>query len=234
MKNENGRAELLCALQQKLQYDFTNASLLEEALTHSSYANENSTKYNERLEFLGDAVLELTTSERLYKAYPEYDEGKLTRLRAQIVCRESLCGWAAIMGLKPLIRVGKSLVKSGPTDSVAADCVEAVFGAVFIDGGFRSAVKAINRFLDTKSEISGSDVIKDPKTIIQEYYQQRGAVIPHYRLAERSGPGHASRFRVQLLAGGRVLAEEWGNSIQEAEFKAAASALKDNQHQDRD
>ena len=230
MRNENGRADTLRALQIKLGYTFGDEALLDEALTHSSYANENGTQYNERLEFLGDAVLELVTSNRLYRAFPDYDEGKLTRLRAQLVCKESLSRWAKELQLRALIRVGKSLIKSGPTESVAADCVEAVFGAIFLDGGFTAASAAVSRFLDTKPELSGAEVKKDPKTVLQEYYQQHGAETPHYYMAERSGPEHASRFRVQLLAGGKVLAEEWGNSIQEAEFKAAESVLERRLH----
>ena len=233
MTDETGREELLRALQKKLCYSFEDRVLLEEALTHSSYANENAVKFNERLEFLGDAVLELVASNRLYHACPDCDEGQMTRLRAQIVCKNSLSKWAAETGLKPLIRIGKSLVKSGPTDSVAADCVEALFGAVFIDGGFHAAAKTVSAFLDTKAEISGADVIKDPKTVLQEYYQRRGMGVPHYHLAERTGPEHASNFKIQLIRSGKIMAEAWGATRQEAEFKAAEMTLKEMTQPDR-
>lgn len=226
MKTDKGREELLRAFQKKLRYQFNNIDLLQEALTHSSYANENGVKYNERLEFLGDAVLELVTSNRLFLSYPDYDEGQLTRLRAQIVCKNSLSLWAAEMGVKGLIRIGKSLVKSGPTDSIAADCVEALFGAIFIDGGFQNAAEAVSNFLQTKPEISGASVVKDPKTELQEYFQRHGMDVPRYEMLERVGPDHASNFKVRLMTGDKILAEAWGASTKEAEFKAAEIALK--------
>ncbi len=226
MKAERGREELLRALQEKLQYRFNDLELLQEALTHSSYANENGVKFNERLEFLGDAVLELVTSNKLFLLYPDYDEGRLTRLRAQLVCKSSLNLWAAEVGLKNLIRIGKSLIKSGPTDSVAADCVEALFGAIFLDGGFTRAAEAVENFLNTKPEIWGAAVTKDPKTELQEYFQRQGRGVPSYETVERTGPEHASKFKVRLAAEGRILAEAWGPSTKEAEFKAAEAALK--------
>lgn len=226
MKTDKGREELLRAFQKKLRYQFNNIDLLQEALTHSSYANENGVKFNERLEFLGDAVLELVTSNRLFLSYPDYDEGQLTRLRAQIVCKNSLSLWAAEMGVKGLIRIGKSLVKSGPTDSIAADCVEALFGAIFIDGGFQNAAEAVSNFLQTKQEISGAAVVKDPKTELQEYFQRQGMDVPRYEMLERVGPDHASNFKVRLMTGDKILAEAWGASTKEAEFKAAGIALK--------
>ena len=226
MKTDKGREELLRAFQKKLRYQFNDTELLQEALTHSSYANENGVKFNERLEFLGDAVLELVTSDKLFSSYPDYDEGQLTRLRARIVCKNSLSLWASEMGLKNLIRIGKSLVKSGPTDSVAADCVEALFGAIFIDGGFQKAAEAVSNFLQTKPEISGASVVKDPKTELQEYFQRQGIDVPRYEMLERVGPDHASNFKVRLMTGDKILAEAWGASTKEAEFKAAEIALK--------
>ena len=121
MKDDKRREEQLRAFQLKLGYEFKNAELLTEALTHSSYANENNAAYNERLEFLGDAVLELVTSARLFAAYPGFSEGELTRLRARLVCKNSLNVWASENGLKPLIRLGKSI--KYPSDSMASDCV---------------------------------------------------------------------------------------------------------------
>lgn len=226
MNNTTGRGEYLCALQNKLGYTFRERATLDEALTHSSYANENAVPFNERLEFLGDAVLELITSRKLFAAYPDYDEGQLTRLRAQIVCKNSLAEWAREMGLASLIRVGRSLVKCGPTESVCADCVEALFGAVYLDGGYESARMTVEKFLETKPQISGATVVKDPKTKLQEYFQQKGMDVPRYETVERVGPEHALRFRVELTLGRKKLAGAWGQSIQEAEFRAAEEALK--------
>lgn len=224
MKDDKRREEQLRAFQLKLGYEFKNAELLTEALTHSSYANENNAAYNERLEFLGDAVLELVTSARLFAAYPGFSEGELTRLRARLVCKNSLNDWASDNGLKPLIRLGKSI--KSPTDSMAADCVEAVFGAVFSDGGYEAARGVISRFLDTKGEAAAPVMEKDPKTELQELLQGEGKAAPLYKLVERRGPEHASSFKVALSAEGGLAAEAWGPSIKEAEFKAAKAALE--------
>ena len=224
MKDDKRREVQLRAFQLKLGYEFRNAELLTEALTHSSYANENGTAYNERLEFLGDAVLELFTSERLFAEYPKCSEGELTRMRARLVCKDSLSAWAAENGLKPLIRLGKSI--KSPTDSMAADCVEAVFGAVFSDGGCEAARGVVSRFLDAKEESAAPTVKKDPKTELQEYLQGEGKSAPVYKLLERRGPEHASSFKVSLSAEGGLCSEAWGPSIKEAEFKAAEAALE--------
>ena len=224
MKDDKRREEQLRAFQLKLGYEFKNAELLTEALTHSSYANENNAAYNERLEFLGDAVLELVTSARLFVAYPGFSEGELTRLRARLVCKNSLNDWASDNGLKPLIRLGKSI--KSPTESMAADCVEAVFGAVFSDGGYEAARGVISRFLDTKGEAAAPVMEKDPKTELQELLQGEGKAAPVYKLIERRGPEHASSFKVALSAEGGLAAEAWGPSIKEAEFKAAKAALE--------
>lgn len=223
MKDDNRREEELRAFQLKLGYEFKNAELLHEALTHSSYAHENNCAYNERLEFLGDAVLELVTSARLFDACPSYKEGELTRLRANLVCKNSLNDWAEKNGLKPLLRLGKSIKQ--PTDSMAADCVEALFGAVFRDGGYEAAREVVSRFLDSK-EIAGRATEKDPKTELQEYLQSEGKAAPQYKTVERRGPDHASSFKVSLSAEGGLFAEAWGPSIKEAEIKAARAALE--------
>ena len=224
MKDDKRREEQLRAFQLKLGYEFRNAALLTEALTHSSYANENGTTYNERLEFLGDAVLELFTSERLFAAYPNFSEGELTRLRARLVCKNSLNDWASENGLKPLIHALSQSKK--PTDSMAADCVEALFGAVFSDGGYEAARGVISRFLDTKDQAAAPVMEKDPKTELQEFLQGEGKSAPVYKLVERRGPEHASSFKVALSAEGGLSAEAWGPSIKEAEFKAAKAALE--------
>lgn len=224
MKDDKRREEQLRAFQLKLGYEFKDAALLAEALTHSSYANENAAVCNERLEFLGDAVLELFTSERLFAAYPDFSEGELTRLRSKLVCKDSLSAWASDNGLRPLIRLGKSI--KTPTDSMAADCVEAVFGAVFGDGGYEAARDVVSRFLDSKEETAAPVMKKDPKTELQEFLQSEGKTAPVYKLIDRRGPEHASSFKVSLTAEGGLSAEAWGPSIKEAEFKAAQAALE--------
>lgn len=222
MNDGRGREEDLRAFQLKLGYEFKDAGLLHEALTHSSYAHENNCPYNERLEFLGDAVLELITSERLFAALPNLSEGELTRLRASLVCKNSLSDWAEANGLKRLLRLGKSI--KHPTDSMAADCVEALFGAVFCDGGYDAAREVIARFLDTKETEHTAE--KDPKTELQELLQSEGKAAPVYKTVERLGPDHASSFKVTLTADSGLFAEAWGQSIKEAETKAAKAALE--------
>lgn len=223
MNDGRGREEDLRAFQLKLGYEFKDAELLHEALTHSSYAHENNCPYNERLEFLGDAVLELVTSARLFSTLPHLSEGELTRLRASLVCKNSLNDWAEKNGLKPLLRLGKSI--KHPTDSMAADCVEAVFGAVFRDGGYEAAYEVVSRFLDSK-EIAGCAAEKDPKTELQELLQSEGKAAPVYKTVERLGPDHASSFKVTLTADSGLFAEAWGQSIKEAETNAAKAALE--------
>lgn len=223
MSDDKGREEELRAFQLKIGYEFKNAALLREALTHSSYAHENDCACNERLEFLGDAVLELITSARLFAAIPHLSEGELTRMRAGLVCKSSLDDWAEKNGLKPLLRLGKSIKR--PTDSMAADCVEALFGAVFCDGGYEAARDVVSRFLDSK-EIDEGAAQKDPKTELQEILQSWGKAAPVYKTVERCGPDHASSFKVVLRAGEGLSAEAWGSSIKEAEIKAAKAALE--------
>ncbi len=226
MKNERERAQELLAFQKRIGYSFKNAELLEEALTHSSYANESGLPmHSERLEFLGDAVLELITSERLYSEYTELNEGQLTRLRSQLVCEKSLYNWAEEVGLLKMIKLGKSLLKKGATAAMAADAAEAVFGAVFLDGGYTKAIVVVTRFLNSLKGLASPDAI-DPKTELQELLQGQGRGVPYYKTVERIGPDHSLRFKVQVTLGEAVLAEAWGSNIKEAEFKAASLALK--------
>ena len=227
MKRHKEREALLGAFQKQLGHTFAEKELLEAALTHSSYANEFGLPFlhNERLEFLGDAVLELITSERLYREYGDLQEGELTRLRSRFVCKKSLYAWALGIGLPGLIRLGKSLIKSGATQSIAADAAEALFGAVFLDGGYEKAFCVVNRFLDYVEDRVLSDAL-DPKTELQEFLQAQGRGVPYYRTVERTGPDHALQFKVQVTLDNAVLAEAWGASVKDAEFAAAELALK--------
>ncbi len=223
MNENNGRERELRAFQLKLGYEFKNAGLLTEALTHSSYANEQGEPANERLEFLGDAVLELVASSLLFAAHHDSGEGELTALRARLVCKSSLNSWAREKGLTSLMRLGKGI--KAVTDSMAADCAEALFGAVFRDGGYEAAFGVVSRFLEER-EIAARGAEKDPKSELQEYLQGKGASAPVYTTLERRGPGHESRFKVSLAAEGGLSAEAWGASIKEAEFKAAKAVLE--------
>jgi len=203
-------------IQKMINYIFRKKDLLREALTHSSYANESGLPYhNERMEFLGDAVLELTVSDLLYDRYKELDEGQLTRIRSQIVCEKKLYEWALAVGLHRAVRLGRSLIKKGPTPAIAADTAESLFGAVFLDGGYSAALSLAKAYLEFHRDELSPDR-QDTKTLLQETLQAMGRGVPYYRTVERTGPDHSLKFKVEVTIGDELLAEAWGNTIKEA------------------
>ena len=216
---------------ERLGYRFLGLDGLKEALTHSSYANESGTgSCNERLEFLGDAVLELCVSEEIFLTRPDYDEGKLTKSRARIVCAASLASWASKVRISPLLRLSKGLeVQRGRSNhSILADAMEAVLGAIFLDGGYKAAAAVVKRFIAMSSfDASSAERGKDTKTRLQEAFQAVGLPPPSYRLLSRSGPDHASTFEGEaVLSNGRVFATGLGGSKKSAEFAAAEAGLR--------
>jgi ribonuclease-3 len=216
------------AFEERLGYSFSSKLLLEEALTHASYANESGTpSCNERLEYLGDAVLELCVSEMLYFDYPGYSEGELTKARASVVSESPLASWALMAGIPPLLRLSRGLERQGGRDnpSILADAMEATLGAAFIDGGYEAARGIVRRFV-TSTGVTTEDEGRDYKSQLQEMVQARWIHPPVYRLVSRSGPDHAASFEVEVsLPGGRVLATGEGPSIKAAGFAAAESAI---------
>ncbi|MDR1885944.1 MAG: ribonuclease III [Synergistaceae bacterium] len=228
---QGGReSDALREFSERLGYDFRGQDLLREALTHASYANEAGTgRCNERLEYLGDAVLELCVSEALFLRHPEYDEGELTKARAMTVCSSSLASWAAKLRISPLLRISRGLELQGgrSNPSILADAMEAVLGAIFLDGGYEQAASVIRRLESSAEPPSQCGVAnKDAKTRLQEALQAMGSHPPTYRLSRRSGPDHASTFVVEaVLSDGSVFATGRGSSIKSAEFAAAESAL---------
>jgi len=225
MSKDKTRGEKLRVFQQKIKYHFKNDLFLEEALTHSSFANESGLpSFNERLEFLGDAVLELISSEKLYCEYPSLDEGHLTRLRAQLVCKNSLSSYAKTVGLPKLMLLGRSL-KGKVSDSIAADAAEAVFGAVFLDGGYEGAQKVVAEFLTIQEKTASPEAL-DPKTTLQELLQSDGGGVPYYETIERPAPDEKQIFKVRVTFMGKKLADAWGANTKEAEFAAAEKVLK--------
>ena len=216
------------ALEEKLGYRFTDRALLENALTHSSYANENRARgaqSNERLEFLGDSVLGMVTADYLYRAHPDLPEGDLTRTRAALVCEGSLVEVAKLLCLGDYLKLGKGESAGGGRErpSIVADAVEAVLAAVYLDGGIGSARKLIQRFiLDKEEEKSAS---RDYKTALQELVQRESGRVLGYKLIGAQGPDHAKIFSVEVDLNGVPIGQGQGRSKKEAEQMAARAAI---------
>ncbi len=214
-------------LETKLGYTFRNKALLENALTHSSYANENHSPggSNERLEFLGDSILGMVTADFLYKEHPDLPEGDLTRTRAALVREESLVEVADRLELGAYLRLGKGEDLGGGRErpSIRADAVEAVLAAVFLDGGLVEARKIVQRFiLDREDEKAAN---RDFKTLLQELVQRESGRELSYRLTGESGPDHAKVFAVTVELNGSPIGQGQGHSKKEAEQMAAKAAI---------
>ncbi|MBE0481117.1 MAG: ribonuclease III [Dehalococcoidia bacterium] len=220
-------------LQAILGVDFQDIVLLQQSLVHRSYLNENgdlSLPSNERLEFLGDAVLGFVVADQIYKEFPELSEGELTKLRSALVRRETLSRIALALGLGEYLYLGRGEEESGgrrrPRNLSCA--LEAVIGAIYIDRGLEATTGFINRILRAELEEAIEDkLISDYKSRLQQYIQSERKVTPSYRTVEEIGPDHAKLFTVEVLAGERVLAQGRGRSKQEAEMDAARAALDD-------
>ncbi len=215
-------------LETKLGYTFHDRALLENALTHSSFANENHSPdgSNERLEFLGDSILGMVTAEFLYRTHPDLPEGDLTRKRAALVREESLVEVADRLDLGAYLRLGKGEDQGGGRErpSIRADAVEAVLAAVFLDGGLAEAKRIVQRFiLDKEAEKVAS---QDYKTALQERVQRESGQVLTYRLTGESGPDHAKVFTVAVELNGRSVGEGRGHSKKEAEQLAAKAAME--------
>ncbi len=220
----------LGGLQERLGHRFGDLSLLVTALTHSSWTNEHESAapHNERLEFLGDAVLELAVSAELFARFPEAREGDLTRLRSGLVNTVSLASLARTLRLEDLLRLGKGEENQGgrQRDTLLADAVEAVLGAVFLDGGFKAGRKVIaGLFAESWPRNAEKTRRKDFKTRLQEVTQRLSRGLPVYTLEESRGPEHARIFSVKVaLPDGRVFRAE-GGGVKRAEQEAARLAL---------
>ena len=216
-------------LEKKLNYSFRDPALLEEALNHSSYANEHRAaglRSNERLEFLGDSVLGMVVADHLYRNHPDLPEGELTRTRAALVCEESLVEVAAELNLGEYLRLGKGEESGGgrKRPSIQADAVEAVLAAVYLDGGIGSARKIIQRYILCR-EIEGLNSSRDYKTALQELVQRESGQVLKYRLTGEEGPDHDKRFFVEVDLNGTPVGSGKGHSKKEAEQMAAKAAI---------
>ena len=215
--------EKLC---EALGYSFRNRELLVTALTHPSYGGDHHVPHYQRLEFLGDAVLELTMSEYLFEKLPEVDEGKLTRIRAAIVREETLARAAKRISLGRYIRLSMGEERTGgrAKASILSDVMEAMFAAVYLDGGFECAKRAI--LCAMKEELNPETLQDhlDAKSRLQETMQKDGAM-PEYRYVSMEGPAHAPVFHYQVYLGDRLLGKGSGTSKQSAQQEAARDAL---------
>ena len=219
-------------LEKKLNYMFRNPALLEEALSHSSYANEHRAAKlhsNERLEFLGDSVLGFVTAEFLFTQHPDLPEGDLTRIRAALVCEQSLYEVARKLELGRYLKLGRGEDAGGGRErmSILADATEAVFAAVYLDGGIGSASELIHRvLLDVEREEVVEERRKDYKTALQEFVQRTPGRTIAYKLVAENGPDHCRVFVMEVSVDGEPSGCGEGRSKKEAEQAAAKSALK--------
>lgn len=213
-------------LQRRLEYVFRDEALLLMALTHSSYAYESGAGAdNERLEFLGDAVLELAASHILYLRHDTSGEGGLSRLRAILVCEEALLSWARAIGLCPLIRTGRSLSPAQSDGAVCADGAEALIGAIFLDGGYDGVFPVLRRYVQFQMDRTPEHEEFDPKSAFQALVQQKGFGLPVYEVSNVLGPSHAPTFEVRVMVGDMEAGKGKGPSKQSAEFQAAKDAM---------
>ena len=216
-------------LQKVIGYEFHDRGMLKQALCHSSYANEHRYEKihdNERLEFLGDAVLEVSSSDFLYHNYPELPEGQLTRLRASIVCEPTLALCAREFSLPDYLFLGKGEELTGGRlrDSIVSDALEALIGAIYLDGGFASAKEFVEKFILT--DIEHKKLFYDSKTILQEIVQRDYKTEEmRYELIGEEGPDHAKRFTVALMIGDKCYGEGEGSTKKAAEQAAAYRAI---------
>jgi ribonuclease-3 len=219
----------LSDLEKKIGYRFQEFSLLEHAMRHSSFCNEqkmDKLQNNERMEFLGDAVLELVTSEFLYTKYPKMPEGEATRKRASMVCEQTLALCAKELELGSYLFLGKGEELTGGREraSVTSDALEALIGAIYLDGGFTNAKEFIEKYV--LNGIEEKQLFFDSKTIFQEMMQSVTNEVIHYELIGQEGPDHCKTFSVELFVGERSAGKGTGKSKKAAEQAAAYDAIK--------
>ncbi len=215
-------------LAKRLGHSFANTAYLETALTHSSYANERAGLHsNERLEFLGDAVLGFCTAKALFRLYPDMPEGEMTRLRSELVCEASLHRAAVRLRLNEHIRLGKNEECNGGRNrtSILADCVEAIIAAMYLDGGLEPAERFVEEHILSELEEGRRPVRTDYKTQLQELLQREGGAAPTYSIIGESGPDHNKTFTARVQLHGGAFADGVGKSKKEAEQAAAKAAL---------
>ena len=223
---------LSAILKEKFDISFKNEALLVEAMTHSSYANEHKEMkgiYNERIEFLGDAVLELIISDWLFRQFPHFKEGQLTKLRAQIVCEDSLSMLAKECSLNEYLLLGKGETLSGGREkpAVLCDVFEAFIGALYLDKGMEEVQRFLDQVIVPKIKNGRYELITDFKTELQEYLQQNGTVHIRYELIKEEGPSHDKVFTVQVTVDGKKYKTASGKTKKAAEQMAAKLTMEE-------
>lgn len=216
-------------LEKSIGYTFKDKNLLKKALTHTSFAYENKLESNEKLEFLGDSILEYISSKYIYNNYKKLKEGEMTKVRAEVVCEDSLYKVAKSHNFSDFILVGKSETNSGGNfkPAILADSIEATIAAIYFDGGLEEAEKFIINNLKTAIEESTKHVgMKDHKTVLQEKLQVNGDVCIKYTVIKETGPDHDKTFTVKVEADGKELAVGEGRTKKAAEMDAAGNALE--------
>ncbi len=218
-------------LEEVIGYKFRDASLLKEALTHPSktFESNESCPHNQRMEFLGDAVIELVITERLYQMFPTFPEGQLTKLRARLVSRSALSKFANAMELGESVMMGKGEEASGGRNrpSTLADAFESLMGAVYLDGGLGAAKAAIERVCkEWIEQVAESPDERNPKGKLQEKLQALAPESPCYQVLEEAGPDHSKIFKISVEWQGILLGKGMGKSKKDAESRAAKDALK--------
>lgn len=218
----------LSILEQKIGYEFKDRTLLRQALTHSSFSNEqkiNKMENYERLEFLGDAVLELLSSQFFFERYPSWKEGQLTRVRSSMVCEPALAFCARDIELQDFILLGKGEEATGGRgrDSIVSDVMEAVLGAIYLDGGFDEAKRFVHRFI--LSDLEQKQLFYDSKSILQENVQKAGKELV-YQLVSETGPDHDKTFVIEAFIDGECVGTGTGRNKKSAEQQAAYAVLQ--------
>ncbi len=232
IRMNNQVKERLKQFQEKSHYQFKDTNLLATALTHSSYANENRRNKllsNERLEFLGDAVLNIIISDYIYAQYPHLPEGELTRIRASVVCEESLaqCAKELQFGTFLLLGKGEEMTGGRKRHSILSDAFEAVLASIYLDGSFKEAQKwALNQLKSTIKAAADGTAFRDYKTLLQELIQKNSDDRIEYIIVKESGPDHNKDFYVEIRHGNNVIGKGEGKSKKQAEQNAAKSALE--------
>lgn len=214
--------------EQNIGYKFKNKQLLQTALTHKSYANEYKVQSNEKLEFLGDAILEFVTSKYLYDNYKKLKEGEMTKVRATVVCEESLHQVALRHNFSDFLIIGKSekACKGNEKPAILADSVEAIIAAIYLDSDIENAKKFIIENLKDAIDIATKNVgKKDYKTVLQEKLQEHGSVHIEYNIINEEGPDHSKIFTAEVKCNGKSLATGTGSTKKQAEMEAAHKVL---------